>query len=379
MMNASHPLKWLRFNLFAKPFDTVLTLIVVPSLIWVGTLFLNWVVALADWNVIRSSIKVLMTGVFPETELWRAWIAAGALALIFGLVSATALPPRTNRFLIVLAGSAVVVWLAMTVSVEAALKTLLVAVVFLVAWIGAARASLLGNHVGKISTGLLGLVVLVLTPVGPSTWGGLLLSVLLTIFSAALTIPLGILLAFGRKSRVGSIRSLSTGYIEMMRAVPLILIVYCIWIVLPLLLPSFPVPDVVRGLLGFVIFYSAYAAEYIRSGLQAVPAGQVEAAEALGFSDADVKRLIVLPQAMRVALPGLVGNILDIFNYAPLVFIIGLTDFLRAGQMILANPQNSGQTYEIYVFLFVVYFAIGSVITLMARRLELHLGKGAQK
>ena len=164
-----------------------------------------------------------------------------------------------------------------------------------------------------------------------------------------------------------------------MRSVPLILVVYCIWIAFPLVLPQFPLPDVVRGLIGFTLFYSAYAAEFIRSGLQAVARGQTEAAQSLGLSDFDMKRIVILPQALRVAVPGLVGNILDIFNYAPLVFIIGLTDFLRAGQMILANPENSGRTYEVYVFMFLVYFAVGSVITFQARRLEHKLSKGARK
>ncbi|WLE01001.1 amino acid ABC transporter permease (plasmid) [Agrobacterium leguminum] len=378
-MSSTKAMKWLRFNLFAKPFDAVLTLVFIPTLLWAIYAFLYWVLMLADWRVIQTSAKVLMTGVFPDDQLWRAWVAAGCISGVFGLATAKAMPFRRDRMAMVLGGCFLIASLAFTVSVDAAVKSMLLAAIFVGGWISASQAVLLRSHTGKLSVALLGLMIVVLTPAGPSTWGGLLLSVVLTIFSAALTIPIGILLAFGRQSKVGSIRTLSTGYIETMRAVPLILIVYWIWIALPLLLPSFPIPDVVRGLIGFVVFYSAYAAEYIRSGLQAVPRGQVEAADALGFSDSDVKRMIVLPQAMRVALPGLVGNILDIFNYAPLVFIIGLTDFLRAGQMILANPQNSGQTYEIYVFLFVVYFAIGSIITFMARRLEKHLGKGANR
>jgi general L-amino acid transport system permease protein len=96
------------------------------------------------------------------------------------------------------------------------------------------------------------------------------------------------------------------------------------------------------------------------------------------MSEFDVNRYIVLPQSLRVVVPALVGNVLDVFNAAPLVFIIGLTDFLRAGQMVLANPQYSDRTYEIYIFLFVTYFLIGSLITFAARKLELHLAKGAR-
>lgn len=378
-MDQSKALKWLRFNLFARPFDIALSLMVTPVLIWLALAFLTWTFQLADWDVVRKSVKVLMTGMFPSDQIWRAWIAAASIAFVLGLANAVALPLRPKH--LPLAGVTMAGMLALTLSIsfDAGLMTFGVFSLFLVGWIATTRSALVQAHAGKLAVAVLVMMVLILTPAGPSTWGGLLLSVVLTVFSAALTIPLGILLAFGRQSKVGSIRTLSTGYIETMRAVPLILIVYWIWIAQPLLLPALQVPDVVRGLIGFVIFYSAYAAEYIRSGLQAVPRGQIEAAQALGMSDTDIKRIVVLPQAMRVALPGLVGNTLDIFNYAPLVFIIGLTDFLRAGQMVLANPQNSGQTYEIYVFLFAVYFAIGSIITFLARRIEKRLGKGAQR
>ncbi|MGV1768255.1 amino acid ABC transporter permease [Rhizobium rhizogenes] len=378
-MELSTTAKWLRFNLFAKPFDTVLTLIVVPTLLWIVFSLAHWALSIANWDVIQSSAKVLMTGIFPDEELWRAWIAAGAIGVMFALVASTAIRLTTTRLVVGLAITALLTALSVSVSQETGIKTLAVCFVTVAAWAIATRLSFVKLYSLRIAAVLCALFIALLYPVGPSRWGGLLLSVVLTICSAILTIPLGILLAFGRCSKVGSIRVLATAYIEVMRAVPLILIVYLIWIAQPLLIPSLQVPDVIRGLIGFVLFYSAFAAEYVRSGLQAVPRGQVEAAEALGFSDWDIKRIVILPQAMRVAMPGLVGNTLDIFNYAPLVFIIGLTDFQRAGQMVLANPQNSGQTYEVYAFLFVSYFAIGSVITFMARRLESHLGKGSHR
>jgi general L-amino acid transport system permease protein len=216
----------------------------------------------------------------------------------------------------------------------------------------------------------------VMAPPGVGLWGGLLLSILLTLVTSILTLPIGILLAFGRRSRFSSIRWICTAYIEVMRSVPLILVVYWIWILMPVLTPNLGIADVARGMIGFTIFYSAYVAEYVRSGLQAVPRGQVEAARSLGMSEFDINRSIVLPQALRVVVPALVGNVLDIFNAAPLVFIIGLTDFLRAGQMILANPAYSDRTYEVYSFLFLTYFLVGSVITFVARKLEAHLARG---
>jgi general L-amino acid transport system permease protein len=227
---------------------------------------------------------------------------------------------------------------------------------------------------------LLGVVVIfaVLAPPGFEVWGGLLLSVVLTIAVSVLTLPFGILLAFGRQSRIASLRVICTAYIETMRSVPLILVVYWIWIIVPLLAPDTSVPSLLRGMAGYALFFAAYVAEYVRSGLQAVPRGQVEAARSLGMDTWTVNLDIVLPQALRVVVPALVGHVLDIFNGATLVFIIGLTDFLRAGQMILADPQNSGRTYEIYVFLFAVYFAVGGAITYASRRLEGYLARGSR-
>ena len=215
-----------------------------------------------------------------------------------------------------------------------------------------------------------------LAPAGMEHWGGLLMSVLVTLLASVLSIPLGVLLAFGRRSRYASARVICTGYIELMRSLPLILIVYWIWVVTPLLAPGNPVPDLVRGLLAFTLFFAAYVAEYVRSGLQSVPRGQIEAAASLGLSATQTSRDVVLPQALRVVTPALVGNVLDVFNTVPLLFIIGLTDFLRAGQMVLVDPQSNGRSYEIYLFMFAVYLVVSSLITYGARRLESKMAAG---
>lgn len=370
--------RWAHKNLFAKPADTVLTLIVVPVLAWALWSFAHWAIAMADWSVVLRSLRVLMVGLFPADRMWLVWIAVGLIAGLAGLATATTMTFGRGSIRVALA-SILLALVASAWTPTISPKLALVLAVFFSVWAYGTRNEYLQSRLSGIAFAVLAAVLLVLSPAGPSNWGGLLLSVVITLTAALLTIPLGVLLAFGRQSRIGSLRILCTGYIEVMRSVPLILVVYCIWVAFPLVLPQFPLPDVVRGLIGFTLFYSAYAAEFIRSGLQSVARGQTEAAQSLGLSDFDMKRIVILPQALRVAVPGLVGNILDIFNYAPLVFIIGLTDFLRAGQMILANPENSGRTYEIYVFLFLVYFAVGSVITFQARRLEQKLSKGARK
>lgn len=377
MSTLQKKIRWVHVNLFAKPSDSILTLIIVPLLLWSAWAFLHWALALADWSVVLDSMKVLMTGMFPAQKLWLVWLAGAMIAGLAGLATSASIPFSRNVMIVAVLAFALLALAAFTTPHVAPQALLVLAAFYAVWWLGL-RFEILRSNLAGIAFATLVAVLLVLSPVGPSSWGGLLLSILITFTAALLTIPLGVLLAFGRQSKIASLRALCTGYIEVMRSVPLILVVYCIWIAFPLVMPRFPVPDVVRGLIGFTLFYSAYAAEFIRSGLQSVAKGQTEAAESLGLSDFDMKRIVILPQALRVAVPGLVGNILDIFNYAPLVFIIGLTDFLRAGQMILANPENSARTYEVYVFMFLTYFAVGSVITFQARRLEQKLNKGVR-
>jgi len=334
--NLHRALRWLRINLFANITDTLLTLLLLPACGWLLWALCRWALWEAQWSVVTDSLRVLMIGTFPIELSSRAWFAAAALAIASVLTLASLgnlrFLPRLN-----------------------------------------ARLLALGWLIALVLTGVL------LEPASSQHWGGLLMSVLMTLLAAALSLPLGVALALGRRSRFISARLLCTGYIEVMRSLPLILIVYGVWVVMPMLTSGFTAPDLLRGLLAFSFFYAAYVAEYVRSGLQAVPRGQIEAAQSLGLSQFAVQREVVLPQALRVVTPALVGNVLDIFNNVPLLFIIGLTDFFRAGQMVLANPGSGGRSYEIYLFLFVVYLIIASIITFGARRLEAKMATGYQQ
>lgn len=368
-------LKWSLHNLFGKPFDALLSLTVIPGILWLIYQAITWALVKAQWDIIPQSLRVLMIGIFPADQAWRAWTAGLIIATLLGAALGCVFAFKTRH-----AGFLAVV-LALLVSMtglgDAATLSYLVATiaVFASAWMLTSHVPLARNALLPASfTGLIAIYA-VMSPPGAGLWGGLLLSILLTIVTSIVSLPIGILLAFGRRSRFSSVRMICSAYIEVMRSVPLIMVVYWIWILMPVLTPQLNLADVVRGMIGFMIFYSAYVAEYIRSGLQAVPRGQTEAARSLGMSEFDINRSIVLPQALRVVVPPLVGNVLDIFNAAPLVFIIGLTDFLRAGQMILANPQYGDRTYEVYSFLFLTYFLVGSLITFVARKLELHLAR----
>jgi general L-amino acid transport system permease protein len=372
-------MRWLHRNLFAKPFDAALSLIVIPLAAWAVYAFTHWALREARWDVLSDSIRVLMVGVYPADQLWRAWTAVAMLCAMFGAGLGLSVRPSLSALIaVVLAGAMIALVAGAGLGAGPGGLVAGSTMLCIVAWIGMDRSARARRLAGPVLLLGVAAIFVVLAPPSFEVWGGLLLSVLLTIAVSILTLPFGVLLAFGRRSRIASLRVICTAYIETMRSVPLILVVYWIWIIVPLLAPDASVPSLLRGMAGYALFFAAYVAEYVRSGLQAVPKGQVEAARSLGMGTWTVNIDIVLPQALRVVVPSLVGQVLDIFNGATLVFIIGLTDFLRAGQMVLADPQNSGRTYEIYVFLFAVYFAVGAAITYASRRLEGHLAKGAR-
>jgi general L-amino acid transport system permease protein len=370
-------IKWTRHNLFGKPFDVVLSLLVIPGFLWLAYSILGWALTTARWDIIVKSLRVLMIGVFPADQAWRAWTASAIIGAILGagLGCVFSLKPHHGLVLILMPFLLLIVDHGDLGNV---LPTVGVVVSTMLGWALTSYMPVSRKALPAAAfTGFI-VVVAVMAPPGVGLWGGLLLSVLLTLVTSVLSLPIGILLAFGRQNRLSSVRTICTWYIEVMRSVPLILVVYWIWILMPVLAPQWGVADVARGMIGFTIFYSAYVAEYARSGLQAVPRAQTEAARSLGMSEFDINRSIVLPQALRVVVAPLVGNVLDIFNSAPLVFIIGLTDFLRAGQMILANPEYGDRTFEVLSFLLLTYFLVGSMITYAARKLEDHMAMGSR-
>lgn len=369
-------LRWAKRNLFGTFSDSTLSLICIAGCLWLLGSLARWTFTAAQWSAVSDNIRVFMVGTYPSDMMWRPWASAALLSLLSGLsMGSIAGAPRVLTS--TLLGATMVGALAAYASGNinwsfslacAALASLGWAAAG--AWRSVRKGSVIAWAVGIAS------IAWLLAPAGMERWGGLLMSVLFTLLASVLSVPLGVALAFGRRSRYPSARLLCSAYIEIMRSLPLILVVYCIWIVMPLLMPSNPGPDLARGLIGFTLFFAAYVAEYVRSGLQSIPRGQVEAAQSLGLTPGQVNRDIVLPQAIRVVMPALVGNVLDIFNTVPLLFIIGMTDFLRAGQMVLVNPQSGNTTYEIYAFMFAVYLAMASLITYGARRLEARMAAG---
>jgi general L-amino acid transport system permease protein len=372
--------RWARHNLFASASSSLLSLVSIPLTLYVGVLVARWAIFTAHWSVVTDNLAVLLIGTFPVDQIWRALVAGAGLSVLFGMTIGLVLLTRrwkgyalTAALLAVAAVASYVVHLQWIAGACGCLS------IALAACAATSRWPRVGRGMGLLWLLGVGTICALLAPAGVDRWGGLLLSVLVTAIATLLSLPVGILLAFGRNSRFASLRLACTGYIELLRSVPLVCTVYWSWIIIPLVFPpQVHIPDLARGIAGFVLFYAAYAAEYVRSGIQGVPRGQAEAAQSLGFSVLDERFIIVLPQALRAVIPALVGNVLDLFNNVPALFIIGLTDFLKAGQTVLANPQYSSSQYEVYVFMFAAYLAIGSLISYGARRIELKMSQGAR-
>jgi general L-amino acid transport system permease protein len=372
--------RWARHNLFLSPSSSLLSLVSIPLTLYIAVLAARWVLFTAHWSVVVDNLTVLLVGTFPADQIWRALVTGAGLSALFGMtIGLVLIAKRWKRHVV----SGAVLAVAAAVSYGIHLQWL--AGVFgclsiaLVSCAATSRWPQIGRGMGLLWLLGVGIICALLAPAGVDRWGGLLLSVLVTVIATLLSLPVGILLAFGRNSRFSSLRLACSGYIELMRSVPLVCTLYWSWIIIPLVFPpQVHIPDLARGIAGFVLFYAAYAAEYVRSGIQSVPRGQSEAAQSLGFSKLDESFIIVLPQALKAVIPALVGNVLDLFNNVPALFIIGLTDFLKAGQTVLANPQYSGSQYEVYAFLFAAYLAIGSLISYGARRIELKMSEGAR-
>ena len=210
-------------------------------------------------------------------------------------------------------------------------------------------------------------------------WGGLLLTIMLTVVGTVVAFPLGILLALGRRSKLPIISAASTLYIEFVRGVPLITVLFMAQLLVPLVNPSLAeLPNVFRAMIAIVLFTAAYLAENIRGGLQSIPYGQEEAAKALGLNSFQITMNITLPQALRAVLPALVGMVISGFKDTSLVTIVGLLDLTGMAQNIVTQTEFIGLRRETLLFITVLYFVISYAIAAVSRRIEAS-GSGAAR
>ncbi len=322
--------RWARKNLFSSWFNTLLTLLclwIIWSLIPPA---LNWLIFQANWLgesradctkegacwvFIHARFGQFMYGLYPHELRWRINVA-----LIVGLFSLIPMfinrMPRRGRY--------IAVW----------------AVVYsLFVWL-------------MLYGGLFGL-----ERVETRQWGGLTLTLIIAAVGIAGALPLGILLALGRRSKMPVVRALSVIFIEFWRGVPLITVLFMSSVMLPLFMAEgTSIDKLVRALVGVILFQSAYVAEVVRGGLQALPKGQTEAAESLALGYWKTQLLVILPQALKLTIPGLVNTIIALFKDTSLVIIIGLFDLFSSVQQATVDPAWLGMSTEGYVFAALVYW-----------------------
>jgi len=216
-----------------------------------------------------------------------------------------------------------------------------------------------------------------LRKVDTNNWGGLMLNVVLAFVAVAGSLPLGILLALGRRSELRLVRAVSIGFIELWRGVPLLTVLFMGMVMLPLFLPGgVTVDSLLRAMIVLTLFTSAYMAEVVRGGLQGVPAGQSEAAYSMGMSYWGVQALVVMPQALRLVIPAIVNTVIDLFKDTTLVTIVGLFELLGTTNQAIKDPAWLGLAREGYSFTALVFFFCCFGMSLYSRRLERRLAAG---
>jgi general L-amino acid transport system permease protein len=216
-----------------------------------------------------------------------------------------------------------------------------------------------------------------LESVESTQWSGLPLTLLLSVFGLTAAYPLGVVLALGRQSKLPAIKSLCVIYIETIRGVPLISLLFMSSVMFPLFLPQgITINNILRAQVAIILFTAAYIAEVVRGGLQAISRGQYEAADSLGLNYYQKMRLIILPQALKIVIPPTVGILISAFKDTSLVVIIGLFDLLKTTQSTLSDPTWMGFSVEAYIFIAVIYFMGCFSMSHYSRRLERELHTG---
>jgi len=381
---------WLRTHLFSTPANSVLTLATLWFLYWVGGGLARWLAG-AFWEPIWANRKLFATGIYPSEQLWQP---AVVLLLVCGLFGLSAGRWGSIMRTVGIGLAALLLLLAliplggMAQAVMAAGLVLLLAGYWLGARGGVASRWLVAGWIlsGPLTFVLLGGVGLPLLGDSPAVdsnlWGGLMLTMLLAVVGIALSFPVGVLLALGRRSKLPVIRYFSIGYIELIRGVPLITLLFMGMTMLPLFLPSgWGNPSqLVRAMTAITFFSAAYLAENVRGGLQAIPKGQYEAADALGLSGLDSLRFIILPQALVKVIPAIVGQFIGLFKDTSLVSLVGLLELVAVAKAVIQQPEwlgvAGGVAREVYVFVGLVFFLFSYGMSFASRRLENKLGFG---
>jgi general L-amino acid transport system permease protein len=338
---------WLRANLFASITSSIMSLLLIFvlgkalfSLVQWGVTNAIWIIqgdqtgpcrairgVGACWAVIPEKYRFILFGTYPFSEQWRPALATLIFIALFYLSTRRSMWGRN----------------------------------LIIAWTGALVL------IGVLMWG----GIFGLTYVSQDRWGGLPVTLILATFGLAFGFPLGIIVALGRRSKLPAIRSLCVLYVELIRGVPLISLLFMASVMFPLFMPDgVNIDKLLRAQIAFILYAGAYLAEVIRGGLQAVPRGQYDAADALGLSYWKKNGLIILPQAIRHVIPPLVNTFIAFFKDTSLVLIIGIFDLLTTAKTSIIDPAWQTFSVEVYIFVSLIYFAFCFAMSRYSRQLE---------
>jgi len=347
------PVAWARKNLFGSVRDTIITVVLGGILLYLAWGFIKWGLISATWVADKADVcranaggacwaylfekaPFMLYGTYPFEERWRPTIVS--LLIIFMLIASCDRRMWNWRLAALWGVGAVAGWILM-----------------------------FGGVLGLryVETGL---------------WGGLPVTLILSVVALAGAFPLAILLALGRRSNLPAIKALCVGFIELIRGVPLISLLIMASVMLPLFLPEgVTIDKFLRAVVGMMLFAAAYLAEVIRGGLQAIPKGQYEAADALGLGYRLKTQLIILPQALRLVIPPLVNTFIGFFKDTSLVLIIGIFDLLTSGKVAVAEPIWQAFSTEVYIMLALIYFCFCYSMSRYSRGLEREFAKSVRR
>ena len=353
---------WLRTNLFSSPGNGALTLICIGIIAWVVPPLLRFLLVDAVWSG-NGRDACLASAQQSEPGACWAFVRVWLSYFIYGFYPIGS-RWRVDLFFLALAFG--VTWLA---------------------WLKAPRRDI-GALYFFVVLPILSFVllsgepVLGLATVPTSLWGGILVTIVVAAIGIVVSLPLGILLAMGRRSEIPVIRILSVTFIEFVRGVPLITVLFMASVMLPLFVPERFAPDkLLRALIGVALFASAYMAEVVRGGLAAIPRGQYEAAQALGLSYWRSMALVILPQALQVTLPNIVNTFIALFKDTTLVFVVGIFDFLHTIEAARADPHWATPVTSVtgYAFAAMVYFVCCYGMSRYARGVEARLARAHRR
>lgn len=339
---------WVKANLFNGWFNSALTIVTVYFLWKTVPPFFRWAFIGSVWNttgqvcrdaggacwsIISSNFRFILFGFYPYDLQWRPLLA---MIILFVLLFFSQNRKHWKKPLAY-------------------------------AWIAGLFAMGL-----LLRGGLFGL-----DPVESTQWGGVPLTLLLSVFGLTAAYPLGVVLALGRQSKMRAVKILCIVYIELIRGVPLISLLFMSSIIFPLLLPEgVTINKILRAQVAIILFTAAYIAEVVRGGLQGMPRGQYEAAESIGLNYYQTMRLVILPQALKIVIPPTVSQLISAFKDTSLVVIIALYDLLKTTQTVLSNPEWMGFSREAYIFVAVLYFLGCFSMSNYSRKLEKELSRG---